>query len=128
MVEINKDSWKNKGKTFNIDNIEQFDDINFIDKYVQQWQKDTDDMYYKFLTENGYKIDKPYNIEQIKQIREDLEKQDKFIDTIEWIETKNNEDNYNITRHIIPFFNSISNPLSEESKQFILDNWKEKNK
>lgn len=114
----------------NVNDIEQFEfeNVNFIDDIVKSMQKDTEDMYYKFLTENGYKIDKPYNIEQIQQIKEDLEKQDKFIDTIEWIENKSDKDKYTIVRHIIPFFNKISAPLLEEDKQEILKSWKENNK
>ena len=126
-MELDKNIFKKYAK-IDIKNLEAFDSINLIDDVVKSMQEDTEDMYYKFLTENGYKIDKPYNMKQIEEIKKDLEKQDKFVDTIEWIENKSDKDNYTITRHIIPFFNRISNPLSEEDKQELLEKWKKENR
>ena len=104
----NPDIFK-KYKEINIDDINKFEDINIIDKVIQKHIEDLDDSYFKFLTKNGYKIDKPYNIEQLKQIKEDLASKDKILDNIEWVEYKQDNDNDIILRHIIPFFNSINN-------------------
>lgn len=124
-MELDKNVFKKYAK-IDIENLEAFDNINFIDNLVNQMTKDLDNMYYEFLTENGYKIDKPYNMEQLKQIKEDLVKQDKFVDYLEYTEfTKNCNQAYH---YVIPFFNSISNPLSEETKNEIIEKWKEKNR
>ena len=73
-----------------IDNLEDFPQDNFLSNLIDKMQKDIDDMYYEFLTENGYKLDKPYNIQQIEEIKKDLEKQDKFIDYLEYTEFSKN--------------------------------------
>ena len=120
--------FSNKFKEYakiNIDNLPDFPEISFIDSLVDKMRKDMEDMYCEFLTNNGYKIDKPYNIKQLEEIQKDLEKQDKFIDCLEYTEfSKNCEQAYH---YIIPFFNSISNPLSEEDREFIIKKWKKEN-
>jgi hypothetical protein len=124
-MELDKNRFKKYAK-IDIDNINEFEDINFISNLVNKMKKDLDNMYCEFLEENGYKIDKPYNIEQLKQIKEDLEKQDKFLDYVEYTEfSKNSEQAYH---YVIPFFNSISNPLTEETRNEIIEKWKEKNR
>lgn len=125
MKSINLDKFSKYAK-INIENLDEFPEINFIDNLINQMQKDLDDMYYTFLTENGYKIDKPYKIEQIEAIKEDLESKGLFVDYLEYTEFK---DNCNQAYHyVIPFFNSISNPLSEETRLEIIEKWKEKNR
>lgn len=116
----------NKYLKHNINNIQDFSEINFIDNLVKEAQQNIDNMYYEFLTENGYKIDKPYNIKQLQQIKEDLAKQDKFIDYLEYTEFAQNSTQ--AFHYMIPFFNSISNPLSEENREFIIEEWKKRNK
>ena len=114
-----------KYSEININNIPDIED-DFIGKLVEAQSKQIDKMYCEFLEENGYKIDKPYNIEQLKQIKEDLEKQDKFVDYLEYTEFA---DNCTQAYHyVIPFFNCISNPLTEETRNEIIEKWKEKNR
>lgn len=110
--------------SINPDNMYILSD-NFINELVKQQAKDLDNMYCEFLEENGYKIDKPYNMEQLKEIKNDLIKKDKFVDYLEYTEFA---DNCTQAYHyIIPFFNSISNPLSEEARNKIIEEWKKKN-
>jgi hypothetical protein len=109
---------------FNIDNIDIQN--NFYDSMVKQTAKNYDDMIFEFLTENGYKIDKPYNVKQLKEIKTELAKQDKFVDTLQYTEFEDN--NCKTYNYILPFFNSISNPLSEEEKQQILEEYLENKK
>lgn len=111
-----------KYSKLNIDNMEQFESLNFINEYIEQLIKDTDNMYCEFLEDNGYKIDKPYNIEQLNQIKNDLAEQDKFLDCFEY--TEFSKDSSTAYHYIIPFFNRISNPLTEEEKQDIINRWK----
>ena len=123
-MEINKEIFEKYNK-FDINNIPDIED-DFIGKLVEAQSKQIDKMYCEFLEENGYKIDKPYNIEQLKQIKADLEKQDKFVDCLEYTEFA---DNCTQAYHyVIPFFNSISNPLSEETRNKVIEKWKEKNR
>lgn len=99
---------------------------DFINELVRQQAENIDDMYCKFLIQNGYKIDKPYNIEQLKEIKKDLEKQDKFIDYLEYSEFS--EDGSTLEHHLLPFFNSISHPLSQDMRENLIKDWKERNK
>lgn len=122
MVAINKKFWKDKAKSFNVDNIEDIPETNFIQAIVDKYYEDLDNVFYEFLTKNGYKIDKPYKIEQIEAIKEDLARQDKFIDTIT-IEDFDFANNI-AKRTIIPFFNRISLPLLETEKEEIIKAWK----
>ena len=124
-MELDENVFKKYAK-IDIENLEAFDSINFIHNLVNQMTKDLDNMYYEFLTENGYEIDKPYNMEQLKQIKEDLAKQDKFVDYLEYTEFA--ENCTQAYHYVIPFFNSISNPLSEEARNEIIEKWKEKNR
>ena len=124
-MKIDKNVFKKYAK-IDVKNLEEFENINFIDNLIEQMQKDLEDMYYQFLTKNGYKIDKPYKVEQIEAIKKDLESKDKFLDYLEYTEFA---DNCTQAYHyVLPFFNSISNPLSEEAKNEIIEKWKEKNR
>ena len=118
-----EDIEKAKGKAF-----EEFDTLyeQLIDKIVEAFYKDLDDAYYKFLTTNGYNIDKPYDMNQLEEIMRQLEKEDKFLDKLDY--TIYAKDCSKVTNYIIPFFNSISNPLSEEDKQELLEKWKKENR
>ena len=108
---------------FNVDKIQELPEINFIDNLTHNLILDMrnyyDDMLAKFLEDNGYEIKKPYDINQLKQIAKDLEKQDKFIDMLEYQEFDN--ESQSCIFYSLPFFNSISNPLSEECRQEILN-------
>jgi len=125
-MEIDKEVFK-KYAEIKVDDIEKIEnlDFSFIDNLYKEMQHDLDDMYYKFLTENGYKLDKPYKVEQIEAIKEDLAKQDKFVDYLEYTEFENNFTQ--AYHYILPFFNSISNPLTDEEKTEMLNRWKEIN-
>lgn len=112
---------------FSIDNIQDIENTStsFIDKYVHKMRQDTENMLCEFLEENGYKIDKPYNTEQLNQIKKGLEKEDKFIDILEY--TDYDFKNCEVIRYMKPFFNSISCPLSDTNREFLIERWKELN-
>lgn len=67
----------------------------------------------EFLEDNGYKVPDTITDEYLINLKQELKKQDKFLDTLEYIKYEKNT----ATQYIIPFFNSISNPLSEKTKQ-----------
>lgn len=98
---------------------------NFIDGIVNQMQKDIDDMWFNFLTKNGYKIDKPYNLKQLKAIKNELAEKDKFLDYLDYIEFS--ENGQKVTHHLLPFFNCLSNPLNEDARNAIIERWKKQN-
>lgn len=107
-----------------LSSLDPFKDI--VNEYIQKVVENIDGMFYEFLTENGYKIDKPYNIEQLKQIKEDLASKDLFLD---YIECREFNKNFSQMHHyMIPFFNHISYPLSEKARDEIIEKWKEKNR
>ena len=119
------DKFKKYTKIINVDDLSDFPKENFITDLVNKMQKDFEDMYYEFLTENGYKIDKPYKMEQIEAIKNDLASKDKFVDYLEYtVFSENCEQAYH---YIKPFFNSISNPISEETRNELIARWKKEN-
>lgn len=89
-----------------------FDEIakNLTTKY--------DEAVFKFLASEGYDIKKPYDIKQLKSIAKKLEKEDRFIDIIDYVET--DFEKSTATFYYVPFFNSISNPLSQETRNEII--------
>ena len=108
------------------DLLEEVEDYsNYIDGIVNQLQKDLDDMWYKFLTQNGYKIKKPYDLKQLQDIKDDLAKKDKFLDYLEYTEVSNN--GQKVTHHLLPFFNCLSDPIDRNTREAILERWKERN-
>lgn len=125
MSKINKAVF---GKYFEIDKLPEYEDMNFIDEFTKGAAKNIDDAYFKLLTELGYKIDRPYNTEQLNEIVSDLKRKGKFLNRLEFIETTNNGDSMTLTHHMIPFLDDINNPLSKESQEFLIGRWKEINR
>ena len=70
--------------------------MSIIDQYCEDMAKQIDEANIEFLAQNGYKIEKPYTIEKIKQLQEQLDKEGKVFayhweyDTI----TQNNDDTF----------------------------------
>lgn len=105
------------------DLLEEVDDYsNYIYGIVNQMQKDIDDMWFEFLTKNGYKLDKPYNLKQLKAIKNELAEKDIFLDYLEYIEFS--ENGQKVVHHLLPFFNCLSNPLNEDARNAIIERWK----
>lgn len=106
-----------------LDSLEGVEDYsNFIGGIVNQMQKDIDDMWYQFLTKNGYKIKKPYDLKQLETIKNELAKQDKFLDYLEY--TEFSENGQKVAHHLLPFFNCLSDPLNEDARNAIIEKWK----
>ena len=109
-----------KPYTLSIDDLENTPKVNLC---IKKLTEELDEVYYKFITNIGYKIDKPYNIRQIEQIKEDLRSKDRFLDRIELTKYTND----GIKLELIPFLNCISNPLTEKEKQEIIEEGKKNN-
>lgn len=104
----------------------EFIEDTFIQKLVKAQQEQIDDALCKFLEDNGYKIEKPYNTRQLEEIRIDLEKQDKFLNFINYTEYE--KDCTKAYHYVIPFFDRISNPLDEDYKQQLIEKFKKYHK
>ena len=96
---------------------------NPISKYLQNITKDIDNALYEFLIKNGYKVDKPYNLDQLEELKKDLAREDKFLDFVEVRKYEGNE----IKVQMIPFFNRFSHPISHEEMEKIMQEWEESN-
>lgn len=101
------------------------DNFNFIDNIVNQSKQNYDKAVIEFLRKSGYTIEEPIKAEQLEEIRNDLESKGLFIDAIQDIEY--NDDKFTIVQHVYPFFNCIDAPLTEEGKQRMLKEFKERN-
>lgn len=104
----------------------EFIEDTFIQNLVKAQQEQIDDALCKFLEDNGYKIEKPYNPRQLEEIRIDLEKQDKFLNFINYTEYE--KDCTKAYHYVIPFFDRISNPLDEDYKQQLIEKFKKYHK
>lgn len=105
-----------------------FIEDTFIQHLVRVQKEQIDDALCKFLENNGYKIDKPYNVNQLEEIRLELAKQDKFVNFIDYTDYENKGDSVIACHYIIPFFDSISNPLDEDYKNELILKFKELHK
>lgn len=127
-MEISKEL-KDKFKYYanvNIHDLDDFPEFNLIHDLIVQTQRELEEAYFNFLNNNGYKIEKPYTIEQVEKIKEDLAKDDKFLDYIEYTEFS---DNCTQAYHyILPFFNCISHPYTQKEKENLLESFKEFNR
>ena len=115
--------FKNK-KDFYIDNLDDIPENTFINDLVKQQAKNIDETIFKFLKSNGYSISKPYDFKQLEELREQLAKEDKVVDTLEYTEYDFN--NNTAIFCCYPFFNRISNPLTEKQRQDIINYLKRK--
>lgn len=110
----------------NIHDLDAFPELNLIHDLIEQTQKELEEVYFNFLNKNGYKLEKPYTIEQVEKIKEDLAKEDKFLDYVQYtdFDWKNN----NAGHYILPFFNSLSHPYTQEERDHLLESFKEFNR
>ena len=83
-----------------------------------------DDCIVKFLNENGYDIDKPYTATKLYKIKKQLEEKDLFVDILEYCEFE--KDCSKVTNYMMPFFNHISNPISEDTRKQLIEEWKKR--
>lgn len=109
-----------------IKDLDAFPEINLIDDLIEQTKRELEEAYFNFLNNNGYKIEKPYTIKQVEKIKEDLAKEDKFLDYVEY--TEFDWDNNKAEHHILPFFNSFSCPYTAEERNYLLERFKEVNR
>lgn len=97
-----------------------FDEIGYFDTTI-----------INFLNKNGFDLKQPISKDKLEIVSEKLKSEGKFLDTISYVdipEDYGKDGSYKVKHYIIPFFNSISNPLSEENKEFIIEGWKKKRK
>lgn len=98
---------------------------HLINEQIRILTEQYDDMIVEFLQNNGYDIKKPYTATELYKIKEELTKKDKFVDILEYTEFA--EDCSKATTHFLPFLNSISNPISEDTRQHLIEEWKRRN-
>ena len=125
--------FKPTGKHFDISdlddvNLDQDPVQNFIDSRWEQVTKLTDDALREFLNAHGYRISKPYKIEEIIKIRDELAAKDLFLDYLYYTDMEYDEYNYKFIEHVLPFFNSISNPLKPDERNRLLESFKQVNR
>lgn len=101
-----------------MNNIYEINDVlkNDIIKVSQEQDK----AIIKFLRNEGYEITEPITKTQLLKIRKDLELKGLFVDTIEHTEYKFENNMVSAHCYWIPFLNSYRNPLTEETKNEIL--------
>ena len=113
----------NKEVSFKVDDIEDCDE-GFIESMPRRIAKVGDDMLANFLNEQGYKIEKPYTEEKAIKIKEQLDKENKYVDFIQLLELGEEK----IIAHYIPYIESKDNPLSQENREFIIEKYKKVNR
>lgn len=100
----------------------------FTEKLNKNICSNMDDCIIQFLNKNGYPIEEPYDAAKLKYIKADLESKDMYLDTIQYIDYENLQTG-KLTHYVIPFFNRISCPLSEDDKKELIEKYmKENNK
>lgn len=105
--------------TFQVDDIEGFEG-GLIEKMLKKRAEHIDNMLFEFLNKEGYKIEKPYTVEQVTKIKEQLDKENKYVDYIEVTQYKKEK----IVKHYIPYIGDKDRPLSDKNKEFIIEKYK----
>ena len=94
-----------------------------MEEEIKRIMKET--LYFKekklkeFLKNNGYEVSDRDSIEDYKKIIKQLKKEGKCINTINYFMRTDNS----IIECFIPFFDSLENPISEETKQEIANKY-----
>lgn len=111
-----------KNKEFNSINF-KVDDIDKIEGFkgglmencIRSFASNIDNMMFEFLNEQGYKIEKPYTAEKAMKIKEQLDKDNKYVDYIEIMELEKER----IITHYIPYIFNKNRPLQPEEIEII---------
>lgn len=104
---------------FKVDDIKDYDG-GFIESIPRRIADVIDNMLADFLNEQGYKIEKPYTEEKVVKIKEQLDKENKYVDFIQLFELGEEK----IIAHHIPFIENKDKPLSQENREFIIEKYK----
>ena len=100
--------------------------IKMLDELIRQMSKEMDNYMYAFLEKNGYHLERN-NVEQIIKLKNELAKEDKQIRCETTVVAHHLNEPYKIITHGLIFFDSISNPLSDEQvKELILKDYYKK--
>lgn len=104
--------------------IKMLDEL--MNEYARQMSKKIDNDMYVFLEKNGYHLERN-NVEQIIKLKNELAKEDKQIRYETTVVAQHLNEPYKIITHGLIFFDSISNPLSDEQvKELILKDYYKK--
>ena len=104
--------------------IKMLDEL--MNEYARQMSKKIDNDMYVFLEKNGYHLERN-NVEQIIKLKNELAKEDKQIRCETTVVVQHLNEPYKIITHGLIFFDSISNPLSDEQvKELILKDYYKK--
>lgn len=108
---------KEKFFNFQVDDIDKIESLKggIMEQAFKKIANDIDDMLFKFLNKEGYKIEKPYTVEQVTKIKEQLDEENKYVDYIEVTQYKKE----GIVKHYIPYIGDKDRPLSQANKDYL---------
>lgn len=111
-----------KNKYFDPQNYDLLQDEirNIINDQTDNFEKTI----IEFLRSRGYDINENATKEDYLKIVEKLKQKDKYIDYLIDNEIKEVADGFMCRYIVIPFFNSISSPIDEKTKEILLENWR----
>lgn len=92
----------------------------FIDEIAKEQSKNYDRAIIKFLQDNGYTVPKIITNDYLQQLKSELESKNQFLDVLEYTESHVEDNIYYADQYLIPFFNNLSNPLTQEERDRII--------
>lgn len=95
-----------------------------ISKIINEQMGEFENTIKDFLRSRGYNISENAGKEEYTKILEQLKSEDKFIDYLTDIDTREIADGFRCTYTYIPFFNKISSPIDERTREILLENWR----
>lgn len=108
---------------FNLHELEDEIKLPGFDSIINTMRSNIDDTLINFLKKEGYEVPKIITTEYVNNLKSKLEKEDRYLDIMEKVEYSEKSNGYYATQYLIPFFNCISNPLSEKDKEHIIEEY-----
>jgi len=102
---------------------------SYINKLFINSNKQLEDAIIKLLIQHGYKIEKPYKIEDVEKIKQELADEGLFVNYVYWWDyDKCKDGDLTCTMHYIVFFDSIHRPMTPDEKANIIKIYKKEDK
>lgn len=108
---------------FNLNELEDEIKLPGFNNIINTMRSNIDDTLINFLKKERYEVPKIITTEYVNNLKSKLEKEDRYLDIMEKVEYNEKSNGYYATQYLIPFFNSISNPLSEKDKENIMEEY-----
>lgn len=108
---------------FNLHELEDEIKLPGFNNIINTMRSNIDDTLINFLKKEGYEVPKVITTKYVNDLKSKLEKEDRYLDIMEKVEYDEKANGYYATQYLIPFFNSISNPLSEKDKENIMEEY-----